>query len=116
MPTSRFARNHSAQDRSSAPSEGVHQLSILTGYGNISTAVNAVKLGAVDYLAKPVDADDVAATLLAPDNKSSFVASGGAAGPARNSHPIRLVVPMRPRVRHRIKAFLASPTVSSQSP
>ena len=34
---------------------------ILTGYGNIATAVNAVKLGAVDYLAKPVDADDVAA-------------------------------------------------------
>src|SRR5215475_10527392 len=29
---------------------------ILTGYGNIATAVNAVKLGAVDYLAKPVDA------------------------------------------------------------
>jgi two-component system response regulator RegA len=42
---------------------------ILTGYGNISTAVNAVKLGAVDYLAKPVDADDVAATLLALNNK-----------------------------------------------
>ena len=33
---------------------------ILTGYGNIATAVNAVKLGAVDYLAKPADADDVA--------------------------------------------------------
>jgi two-component system response regulator RegA len=42
---------------------------ILTGYGNIATAVNAVKLGAVDYLAKPVDADDVAAALLAMDNK-----------------------------------------------
>ena len=41
---------------------------ILTGYGNIATAVNAVKLGAVDYLAKPVDADDVAAALLALDN------------------------------------------------
>src|ERR1700739_221092 len=39
---------------------------ILTGYGNIATAVNAVKLGAVDYLAKPVDADDVATALLAP--------------------------------------------------
>ena len=39
---------------------------ILTGYGNIA---NAVKLGAVDYLAKPVDADDVAAALLALDNK-----------------------------------------------
>lgn len=41
---------------------------ILTGYGNIATAVNAVKLGAVDYLAKPVDADDVVATLLAHEN------------------------------------------------
>ena len=38
---------------------------ILTGYGNIATAVNAVKLGAVDNLAKPVDADDVVAALLA---------------------------------------------------
>jgi two-component system, response regulator RegA len=42
---------------------------ILTGYGNIATAVNATKLGAVDYLAKPVDADDVTAALLARDNK-----------------------------------------------
>jgi two-component system, response regulator RegA len=41
---------------------------ILTGYGNIATAVNAVKLGAVDYLAKPVDADDVVASLLAQDS------------------------------------------------
>jgi two-component system response regulator RegA len=43
---------------------------ILTGYGNIATAVNAVKLGAVDYLAKPIDADDVAAALVAIDNKN----------------------------------------------
>ncbi|MFN4008744.1 MAG: ActR/PrrA/RegA family redox response regulator transcription factor [Pannonibacter sp.] len=32
---------------------------ILTGYGNIATAVTAVKLGAIDYLSKPADADDV---------------------------------------------------------
>jgi len=32
---------------------------ILTGYGNIATAVTAVKLGAIDYLAKPADADDI---------------------------------------------------------
>ena len=32
---------------------------VLTGYGNIATAVTAVKLGAIDYLAKPADADDV---------------------------------------------------------
>jgi two-component system response regulator RegA len=42
---------------------------ILTGYGNIATAVNAVKLGAVDYLSKPVDADDVVAALLAIEGR-----------------------------------------------
>jgi two-component system response regulator RegA len=38
---------------------------VLTGYGNIATAVTAIKLGAVDYLAKPVDADDIYAALTA---------------------------------------------------
>ena len=43
---------------------------VLTGYGNIATAVNAVKIGAVDYLSKPADADDVARALLAqPDDR-----------------------------------------------
>jgi two-component system response regulator RegA len=37
---------------------------ILTGYGNIATAVAAVKSGAVDYLPKPADADQVEAALL----------------------------------------------------
>ncbi len=36
---------------------------VLTGYGNIATAVTAVKLGAIDYLAKPADADEVVAAL-----------------------------------------------------
>jgi two-component system response regulator RegA len=36
---------------------------VLTGYGNIATAVTAVKLGAIDYLSKPADADDVFAAL-----------------------------------------------------
>ena len=44
---------------------------ILTGYGNIATAVTAVKLGAIDYLAKPVDADDVVNALLALEGKSA---------------------------------------------
>ncbi len=52
---------------------------MLTGYGNIATAVAAVKAGAVDYLSKPADADDVAKALLAdpetlpepPDNPMS---------------------------------------------
>src|SRR6185312_2884485 len=38
---------------------------VLTGYGNIATAVTAVKLGAFDYLSKPADADEVVAALLA---------------------------------------------------
>jgi two-component system response regulator RegA len=38
---------------------------MLTGYGAIATAVAAVKAGAVDYLTKPVDADDVVRALLA---------------------------------------------------
>ena len=37
---------------------------VLTGYGAIATAVAAVKIGAVDYLSKPADADDVEKALL----------------------------------------------------
>ena len=44
---------------------------MLTGYGNLPTAVAAVKSGAIDYMAKPVDADDVEAALLAdPESKA----------------------------------------------
>jgi two-component system response regulator RegA len=34
---------------------------VLTGYASVATAVEAIKLGATHYLAKPVDADDVVA-------------------------------------------------------
>ena len=37
---------------------------VLTGYGAIATAVAAVKIGAVDYLSKPADANDVTQALL----------------------------------------------------
>lgn len=36
---------------------------ILTGYASISTTVEAIKLGAVHYLAKPADADEIVAAL-----------------------------------------------------
>ncbi|MEO1205569.1 MAG: response regulator [Pseudomonadota bacterium] len=36
---------------------------VLTGYGDLSTAVSATKLGAVDYLTKPAEADAIAAAL-----------------------------------------------------
>jgi two-component system, response regulator RegA len=57
----------SALKRRRADARGI----VLTGYGNIATAVNAVKLGAVDYLAKPADADDVVNALLALDGRKA---------------------------------------------
>ncbi|MGH7022958.1 MAG: ActR/PrrA/RegA family redox response regulator transcription factor [Caulobacteraceae bacterium] len=49
---------------------------MLTGYGNLATAVAAVKAGVVDYLSKPADADNVVTALLA--------AEGGAPMPPEN--------------------------------
>ena len=46
---------------------------MLTGYGNISTAVAAIKEGAIDYLAKPADADDVEKALLADPSKNCLL-------------------------------------------
>ncbi len=37
---------------------------LLTGYASIATAVEAIRRGAYDYLAKPVDANQVASALL----------------------------------------------------
>src|SRR5262245_6494809 len=42
--------------------DSIHVL-VLTGYGSIATAVEAVRLGAMNYLPKPADADDVLAAL-----------------------------------------------------
>ena len=44
---------------------------MLTVYGNIPTAVAAIKQGAIDYLAKPADADDVEKALLADPNRKA---------------------------------------------
>ena len=72
---------------------------IVTGYGNIATAVAAIKAGAVDYLAKPVDADDVVNALLRsgqglpPPPRQSDVGRPGPLG----AHPagVRAVQPQR---------------------
>jgi len=42
---------------------------LLTGYASIATAVEAIKRGAHDYLAKPVDADQVVQALLGDGNR-----------------------------------------------
>ena len=84
---------------------------ILTGYGNIATAVTAVKLGAFDYLAKPADADEIHAALMA--------AAGRARRPAREpdvgrpgalgAHPARLRALRPQRLRDGAAAQHAPP-------
>lgn len=48
---------------------------MLTGYGNIASAVVAVKAGAIDYLAKPADADDIDAALREDKNALPSIAA-----------------------------------------
>ncbi|MEO0385888.1 MAG: response regulator, partial [Pseudomonadota bacterium] len=43
---------------------------ILTGYGDIPTAVAAARIGAVDYLSKPATADEIIDVLLTPANQT----------------------------------------------
>ncbi len=65
---------------------------ILTGYGNIATAVTAVKLGAVDYLSKPADADDVFAALTRTHRRARRAAGKSDVGRpgALGTYPARL--------------------------
>ncbi|HEY1586942.1 MAG TPA: response regulator transcription factor [Polyangia bacterium] len=44
---------------------------VLTGYGSIATAVDAVKLGATQYLPKPADADEILAALTREDSDAT---------------------------------------------
>lgn len=44
---------------------------VLTGYGNIPTAVAAARIGAVDYLAKPATADEIIDVLLTPEGQTT---------------------------------------------
>lgn len=43
---------------------------ILTGYGDIPTAVAAARIGAVDYMAKPATAEDIVDVLMAPKDET----------------------------------------------
>jgi two-component system response regulator RegA len=58
-------------------------LVMLTGYGSIATAVEAVKLGAADYLTKPADANDLLRAFgLAPAPPVDLVRGGEPPGVA----------------------------------
>ncbi|MCC7258354.1 MAG: response regulator [Gammaproteobacteria bacterium] len=57
---------------------------VLTGYGSIATAVEAIKLGAVHYLTKPVEIDEILAAL----KKGAPAASAPAPAPAAEPRPL----------------------------
>lgn len=43
---------------------------VLTGYGSISTATEAIRLGAINYLPKPADTDEILAAFAIADKKA----------------------------------------------
>jgi two-component system response regulator RegA len=49
---------------------------VLTGYGSIASAIDAVRLGADDYLSKPVDTDEIVAALANPGPRPAAAGHG----------------------------------------
>ena len=50
---------------------GRTRILVLTGYASIATAVEAIKLGADNYLIKPADIDEILAAMFADFNKET---------------------------------------------
>ena len=84
---------------------------ILTGYGAIATAVAAVKAGAVDYLSKPADADDIEKRAArAPATETPAAGEPDVGGPgALGTHPARLRTLRPQRLRDGAAAEHAPP-------
>jgi two-component system response regulator RegA len=61
--------------------DGETRIVVLTGYGSIASAVEALHRGAHDYLSKPADADEIIASLLGQKP------AGQGARSATPSHP-----------------------------
>lgn len=59
------------------------QIVVLTGYGSIATALDAVKRGAVHYLAKPADLDEILAALERRPGQADEAASAAVPSLAR---------------------------------
>ncbi|MEM6956068.1 MAG: response regulator [Myxococcota bacterium] len=56
--------------------DGGTNIVVLTGYGSIATALEAVRLGATHYLTKPVDASEILAAFSRAEGQS-YLAEGG---------------------------------------
>lgn len=55
---------------------------VLTGYGSIATAVDAMRIGAVDYLSKPADTDQIESALFLPRASADAIRDSGVPVPS----------------------------------
>lgn len=55
---------------------------VLTGYGSIATAMDAIRLGATNYISKPSDVDDILAAFAKGDNPPDITPSDDFAAPS----------------------------------
>lgn len=62
--------------------DGTTRILVLTGYGSIATAVEAMRLGAAGYLAKPADADDILAAFERAELPPLAASPGGFTAPS----------------------------------
>ena len=88
---------------------------VLTGYGNIATAVAAVKAGAIDYLPKPADADAVERALLGRRGRDPGAAGRPDVGRpgALGAHPAHLRAVRPQRFRNRAAPQDAPPHIAA---
>jgi len=63
---------------------------VLTGYGSIATAIEAVRRGAIDYLTKPADADEILAAFKVDPTPGNVPSAGDSIAPAIPSRPMSL--------------------------
>jgi len=89
--------------------EPATHIMVLTGYASIATAVEAIKLGAVNYLPKPADADQIVAALtgaggdaLMPVNARPLDNSGNISATARQLNMHRRTL-QRKLAKHPVK-------------
>jgi two-component system response regulator RegA len=71
------------------------QILVLTGYGSIATAVEAVRRGAIDYLNKPVDTEQILAVF---ERENSAPAASSAPGAATSTSAVNDGTPSLARV------------------
>lgn len=78
--------------RALAQADLATRIVVLTGYGSIATAVEAMRLGATSYLTKPADADAILAALGSPTGEAAIAEKTPSLARAEWEHINRVLV------------------------